>query len=1630
MAPATADKELKKALDIAVSSNDETYISIPSSKKIAVYNKEGVLIKSITSVRSPEGEVALKTPDYVFIDEKDNLYIYDSGLSKIVVVKKGGDGFLFGSKGSALGQIDQILDIAADGEGYIYLLNGLRKQIDVFSPQGRYVTWIGGTSSTFSSPCAIGINGLNELYVLDKNEASVFMYDIHGNLFNTHRTLSRRANVSLSKPTGLVVFLNGDFAIVDAATNSLSYFNKIAVSGGVLGSKGTSTKGVFENIAAVASGTGKPNSLTILDINAGISQLFNIDNTPAPLHTEIKRAKLIESPPVKAFITDVAVSANGFKYVIQADKRQQIIAYRNGNDNDFSTILGSFQEIISITTDADNNLLVLDRKEKEISVYDKQGVLVRKFGKPEKLKDPVSIVVQKSGSILVLDQSTGDIHSWTGAGVYQKVITNGEKAGFKSPRKIQVDHKDQIYVWDDKHNAIFRVASSGWPVTITRLFIRSEKSGKDGMITDFYMDPVNQLHIFNGTTNQLEVYSWDQEPVMQFSIGYPGDGINGFNKVDNILFDRQSFNIYFRMEKGTRQKAYQYVLKPPKPDDNYKFDVTDGKLNVRFNAINSSAVTSYGLLLKNEAGKDTLVAETTSESFVLTPSAKGDLSLKRYRMISISYSDWSESNMGFDNYIEYGDRLLKVGKYEEAFGAYKSALATMGNAQGLTAYIAVQLSKGGTELAENGEAARSLQYLKQAYAINPNKQETKDAYQKGISAFFLQLANRGELDGVILEAERMMVDASLKSTVLNSIDDVCKTLGSLPNAKAINNAVVLQRKLTEWAPQTADYYNSLAATCFELYKFKNISGDPVFESDAVLKDADRYAKQGIGILKKEKKNYHNQQLLHLKILNASGQYEECEKQALKELIETASGINEKNALLFRVQLAEAYSGQRKYNLAVLEYQRILEKTPDDVAIKIALAEALTADKKYEEAKQQYQQLLINDRDNAQLTARIGKIELAKGNFVEASFMLEKATKQAPSDRSFYGPLAEAFDKASNHQRAINAYSIAIQYQEQKFTQSLAKHASEKQITNEKEILVKYLMNYSSLNTQINNYEEAIAGYNKVIEVAPTYGDAYYGLGKTCLTAGLLYDAEKALYSACRTDPSREDYTHAHTNAIKMREQQAKNQPALSVVEVNVKQVFPSLYRNYSDIKQLSLGDLVIANNTSLPITPTSISVYVKELMVKPTHLKSQVMVGFSNTYIKLSGLFSDKILDYTTTQTMQVEIEIDYMHNGQNKNIKKVVPFTLQGRNAIRWSDKRCLGAFIAPNVNELIDYNKKADQIFKAEQSYNLNKTLLKALQLYVILNKDGIMYSPDPNTGFATASTNTDILDYLQYPTETLKRKSGDCDDLVTLYMALLENAGVSTAYIDVPGHVFMAFDSKVHPERIVESGLNPVEVIVSDNKVWIPIETTLLGTQNFMVSWQTAAKRYYQELTQGNFPELVLLSDAHNVYVPSVFVPAGFNESPSADKDVVNEYNSQLVQLLSKTKREVIAEAENRYLLEPDNVFVKNRYATLLAQMGELYKAEKILLEAYDLSPASSVILNNLGNLYYLKKDYQKSVEFYEQAVDKDARDTQILINLCKALLLGGKNQQAKTTFEKAVILNPEIEFLYLDLKKQFK
>ena len=113
----------------------------------------------------------------------------------------------------------------------------------------------------------------------------------------------------------------------------------------------------------------------------------------------------------------------------------------------------------------------------------------------------------------------------------------------------------------------------------------------------------------------------------------------------------------------------------------------------------------------------------------------------------------------------------------------------------------------------------------------------------------------------------------------------------------------------------------------------------------------------------------------------------------------------------------------------------------------------------------------------------------------------------------------------------------------------------------------------------------------------------------------------------------------------------------------------------------------------------------------------------------------------------------------------------------------------------------------------------------------------------------------DYVQYASETLGRKGGDCDDLSVCLAALLSSIGISTAFVDVvppdrpdQSHVYLLFDSGVEAQRAEIISRNPKRYVVRKNDkgnetAWIPIETTVVQ-HGFEEAWSGGAKEYFTD------------------------------------------------------------------------------------------------------------------------------------------------------------------------------------------
>lgn len=1615
--------------EVAVNTVNQLYALDEDHACIYVYDELLYLREVIKVIETTTGRLELRSPEHICIDRFNNLFVYDSKLGKIIKKPAKGDAIVFGHAGWGIGQLGDVVDLTTDSKGHCYALNRSRNVVDVYGADGTYLTWITG-KLPFNDPRCIGVNGADELYVMDTEGPTVYMFNDAGNLVNTNSALGTRKNVILKDPVSMAVFYNGDFLILDGKTCVSYHFNRVSDLLGTLGSKGPSREGVFEEAVHVAISPGTSNRMVIAD--GEINRLHSYEvRQLLPLKTEpTRRVKMIESSTLRKPVFDLAVGSNGLRYVIPALDRSKVIAYKDTSQVDAFTISGIIEEASAIACDTLGNLYVADVGVDQVLVFNGEGNLVRRVGQEidEKLKNPVGLAIQSDGYLIVADEGRGSLLQWNLQGQFVKVITSADNSVMRSPVRIDCDSKDQIYVWDEDLNAILRVGRGGWPTAERQLQVRADKpGGQPGTIGDFFVDPLDQIHVYNKTNHQIEVYTWDFEPVMIYSIGHPGKTPGAMGSVDQMLLDTRTLNVYLTEDGGKSQKVYHYLVPPPMPPNSMIFDVIDGKLVANFARVKSKAIVAYGLTRPTAMG-DSVVYRTDGNSFTIS-QLPSDHRLYHYDFVALSWSDYSDPSLGFDDYFHYAEAMVDARKYPEAMGSWILAMETMGKHPNMVEHIARRMAEVSSKLLYEQNVDMALQYVKESFKLSPKSDLVKAKYRDAVMAHYSRLINQREMNTVIADMQKNIGNAALRNIYLQTADTLSRVLALQDNLNSINDAIKVQKKIIEWDSNPI-YREALGASFFELYKFKSIRETSTLELRSILEEALTNSREAFRLQKAGARNYFSAHLIALAAMNELGKYDEVETQASNELGGAAAVMPKPVLIAYRKELARAFSAKGNHAGAESEYNTILTLDPKDRIAAELLVEELIAESKYDAASDALHQLMLGKDETPIYTLTLGRIALLKSNSSEAIFQIEKALGQDPSLRQGYGYLADAYALSSNNVQAIKYYNLAIQYVDEQISKTGQGNRNKNIAAALPGQRLRYLTVAAKIYAELQNHKEALAYYQRLIKLDDANAAAHFGAGSSCMQLGRIYNAIEYLNRAAALEPTNSIYSSTLTSANKQRNDQVSGGKSLAIAEVIVAEIYPSIYKNYGDVHQLPAGEFIVTNNTDAVITPSSVTVFCAEVMNSPTQVNSPALGARSNTLIKFPALFNESILENSEARNLQMEVVLTYSFNGQEQVVRRSGTFVLNNRNAIVWSDKRRMASFIAPGSELLIDYNKQAEQIFKGIPKYGLSRTILKAGQLYTVLNRSGLAYSSDPNQGYASLSLRTEIKDFLQFPLETFIRKGGDCDDLVALYSALLESGGVSAAYIDVPGHVMVAFDCGVKPAQMADYGLVPEEVVVLSDRVWIPIEATKIGSAGFFAAWKAASDRYYRELEAGHFPELIPFSEAWNIYKPAVYQPKGLMLEVPSDERVKEEYRQFVVQFVSKTKQTALDELAARCVAEPENVFVRNSYATLLTQTGQYENAKKVFLETLELTPESAIVINNLGNVAFLQGKYAEAMTHYEHALQLDESDAQIHINICKTYLQQGEKVLAKTSFEKAVKLDPSIADVYQELNKEFQ
>ncbi len=466
--------------------------------------------------------------------------------------------------------------------------------------------------------------------------------------------------------------------------------------------------------------------------------------------------------------------------------------------------------------------------------------------------------------------------------------------------------------------------------------------------------------------------------------------------------------------------------------------------------------------------------------------------------------------------------------------------------------------------------------------------------------------------------------------------------------------------------------------------------------------------------------------------------------------------------------------------------------------------------------------------------------------------------------------------------------------------------------------------------------------------------------------------------------------------------------------IKVEPVFPAEV-NYYAIN--GIGTVVVSHNFKRKIKSLKVKFYVKDFMDNPSYGDVVYDINPKAKFrVPIKASFNTNIFDITSKKNSTATITLEYNFEHIDRTFEKteIVDVSINGRNAITWDNTKKIGAFITPTDPVVYNFARKAVELFREtnlqDKYYLPNKSLQKAISVWAALKSYGMQYVSDPN-GFKKTFGKEDVIDYVQYPRELLKSKSGDCDDFTVLYCSLLESLGIRTAIMTIPGHIFMLFNTGVMIYDLDQDILDSSMVVVHASKrtVWIPMEVTMLGSKkSFMNAWKQGIKNV-SDLDIKAQKEFIRVATCHDLYIPislgSGDLPLNFKELHTAEKiytDNVNEYRSWLFNnindFLKKKKKKKFSRHNIKGMIYSNyKMFDKSRRefrkAIKLAKKKRSKKSKKQRITA----------MFNLGLLYYRQKEYDKALKEFNRMLKLDRENERAFYGL--ALVYDATNQNVK-------------------------
>lgn len=1546
---------------------------------------------------------------------KGILVVVASGDNQILVLdKKRVVKLTIGDSGGA-GKLNSPAAIAYSDNERFYVADKGRDRVAVFGRDGVFLYAFGdrGTDSQrLSRPTHIGVDAEERIYVLDRADGGrLSVFDPKGNLLgrvsaNTIKDQSER------KPgfTAMAVDRAGRLFVADSGNGKLielDWKNSKAVSS--FGSRGKG-RGQFRKISALA--LSEDARLAIGDNGNHKVEVYQLTRVDKDNAERIKLPNISRGRFHRADCSRAYAMPGGDILCLNKDKKK--VSRLDSNGKLKLAFAATFRKPVAAAFD-EKSVVVLD--DRSFKVFTHQGKLRfsagRSGSRDGQFRSPQSVAI-RGGRIYVADTGNRRIQVFSRDGVFLSKVANKKGAPplFRRPIAVTVDSQGNFYVADEALNKV--------KIFSARNKLKYELGGDEKStdrftrLRDISVDGDDNLYVLcaiPGNAQTIRVYSGPRLIFRFGALSNTGSGMADPRSLSVVSARKTTVSVYDARRKGLID--FRFLQVPARVGG----VVVEGGLEqtrVSWQSVPGSYIAKYAVYgATSGAGPFELIR--TSKHTETTIKHKDGQRYSHFRISAISgfniegLAARAQKDLFQVGYASYVDK-----QYDQAFKVFTETLKA-------NPKHAFAMEYAGRSLVALARYQESIHYF------------TELAKHEGFELLAIRLHAEALFRAKKFIQARAVLDlAFARKNISTAAYVLCGEL-SLKMGDAIGAVNCLEKALKRDTNNVTAHFLLGRA-----YVHVGVVAKGLVEYDTAVKldprNADVWVQSGLAFqsLKRHKVAITRfNKALAIDRLNADARQGVAESylatrrynKARSIALSMAGDPNQEAAGHYLIGVIAMAKGQK--NEALLALSKAGRANPDSARIWLALADVYKKIGDVAKRADSLKKAAKAEPGSFQTHYRLGRLESQRGNNEAAIVSLERAVSLEPGHFNARFMLAKIQFDVEHYQDADRHAREAARLKPKKYRPLLLlADIANKQGKNGEAIdylraAIKLKKTSALLHTRLgriyfenNIFDLAQKEFERAALLAPRKADPKVLLGQLYLEIHQFDAAIRVLNQAVRLDPSADNKLLRNTAYAEKKKSLVfkGNAPRIVMEQLRLQQVFSSAYKQYTNSP---VGTVKVRNISGSDYQNLSLSFHIKGYMDFPTTKDIAVLKANSVQELPLLALFNNKVLEIDEDTGVQVQLKLSFFRNGKRDSIELTQPMTIYGKNAIVWSRTNMVGSFVTPRDDVLHNFVRQGINENRPDNG-PLNQNLVSAMTLFNLLSTHGLRYQVDPNNPYSRLKAKQ--VDYVQFPRDTLRLKSGDCDDLSVLYSAGLENLGIETAFIDVPGHLLLMFNTGLPVDKRDAISLQRDLLVEHNDSIWIPVETTMIST-TFSEAWAEGARKFNVWQAKQRL-KIISTRQAWATYQPVTLPPADYTIEVPAKTQVSQKVHREQVRLITKSLDRLVMPYRAMAQSQAEDTEALMQIAIIYAKYGLFSEAIKELDAILKREPKHSAAYNNRGNIYLAREQYERALDAYRYAEKLDPTDGGIKLNLAMAYYKIGKLHEASVKYREATLADKAI------------